>query len=112
MRDNVTRQCPQTTTLEEKGELKHIRTEVLLLTSLTPYRLAKPAHGQGHTLNTSGELVCQRSRLGVVGRELDGTLLDLSMACAFSSSSSTGDSVMIIQHQERLYSLLCYEAFV
>ena len=37
-RDKVTRQCPQTTTFEEKGEPKQIRTEVLLLTSLTPYR--------------------------------------------------------------------------
>ena len=31
-------QCPQTTTFEEKGEPKRIRTEVLPLTSLTPYR--------------------------------------------------------------------------
>ena len=38
VRDKVTRQCPQTTTFEEKGEPKWIRTEVLLLTSLTPYR--------------------------------------------------------------------------
>ena len=38
VRDKVTRQCPQTTTLEEKGESKQIRTEALLLTSLTPYR--------------------------------------------------------------------------
>ena len=30
--------CPQTTTSEEKGEPKQIRTEVPLLTSLTPYR--------------------------------------------------------------------------
>ena len=29
---------PQTTTFEEKGEPKQIRTEVPLLTSLTPYR--------------------------------------------------------------------------
>ena len=36
--DKVTRQCPQTTTFEEKGETKRIRTEVPLLTSLTPYR--------------------------------------------------------------------------
>ena len=35
-RDKVTRQCPQTSTFEEKGEPKRIRTEVLL-TSLTPY---------------------------------------------------------------------------
>ena len=43
--DKVTRQCPQTTTFfEEKGEPKRYRTEVLLLTSLTPYRKAKPAH--------------------------------------------------------------------
>ena len=38
VRDEVTRQCPQTTTFEEKGEPKRIRTEVPLLTSLTPYR--------------------------------------------------------------------------
>ena len=31
-------QCPQTTIFEDKGEPKQIRTEVLLLTSLTPYR--------------------------------------------------------------------------
>ena len=37
-RDKVTRQCPQTTTFEEKGEPKRIRTEVPPLTSLTPYR--------------------------------------------------------------------------
>ena len=37
-RDKVTRQCPQTATFEEKGEPNQIRTEVLLLTSLTPYR--------------------------------------------------------------------------
>ena len=38
VRDKVTRQCPQITNFEEKGEPKRIRTEVLLLTSLTPYR--------------------------------------------------------------------------
>ena len=38
VRDKVTRQYPQTTTFEEKGELKWIRTEVPLLTSLAPYR--------------------------------------------------------------------------
>ena len=38
VRDKVTRQCPQTTTFEEKGEPKQIRTEVPLLTSLPPYR--------------------------------------------------------------------------
>ena len=43
MWDKVTRQCPQTTTFEEKGEPKQIRTEVPLLTSLTarPNRLTK-----------------------------------------------------------------------
>ena len=34
MRDEVTSQCPQTTTFEEKVEPKQYRTEVLLLTSL------------------------------------------------------------------------------
>ena len=38
VRNKVTRQCPQTTTFEEKGEPKRYRTEVLPLTSLTPYR--------------------------------------------------------------------------
>ena len=37
VRDKVTRQCPETTTVEENGEPKRSRTEVLLLTSLTPY---------------------------------------------------------------------------
>ena len=32
MKDKVTRQCPQTTIFEEKGESKRIRTEVPLLT--------------------------------------------------------------------------------
>ena len=36
--DKVTGQCPQTTASEEKGEPKRYRTEVLPLTSLTPYR--------------------------------------------------------------------------
>ena len=43
-RDKVTKQCPLTTTFEEKGEPKRYRTEVLPLTNLTPYRQAKPAH--------------------------------------------------------------------
>ena len=37
-RDKVTRQCPQAATFEEKGEPNQIRTEVLSLTNLTPYR--------------------------------------------------------------------------
>ena len=38
VRDKVTIQCPETTIFKEKGEPKRIRTEVPLLTSLTPYR--------------------------------------------------------------------------
>ena len=37
VRDKVTRLCLQTTTFEERGEPKRNRTEVLPLTSLTPY---------------------------------------------------------------------------
>ena len=38
VRDEVTRQCPQNhNAFEEKGEPKRYRTEILLLTSLTPY---------------------------------------------------------------------------
>ena len=57
VRDKVTRQCPQTTTFEEKGEPQQIRTEVLLLTSLTPYHKAKPAHTRSilHCCLTSTE---------------------------------------------------------
>ena len=44
VRDKVTRQCPQATLFEVEGEPKQIRTEVPLLTSLTRYRWAKPAH--------------------------------------------------------------------
>ena len=39
-RDKVTRQCPQTTTFQEKGEPKQIRTEVLPLTA-RPNRLTE-----------------------------------------------------------------------
>ena len=38
VRDKVTRQRPKTTTFEETGEPKRIRSEVPLLISLTPYR--------------------------------------------------------------------------
>ena len=38
VRNKVTKQCPQTTTVEVIGEPKQIRTEVPLLTSLPPYR--------------------------------------------------------------------------
>ena len=38
VRDKVTKEYPQTTVFEEKGKAKQIRTEVHLLTSLTPYR--------------------------------------------------------------------------
>ena len=38
VRDKVARQCPQTTTFEEKGEPKRIGTEVPPLTSLMPCR--------------------------------------------------------------------------
>ena len=44
VRGRVTRQCPETTTFQEKGEPKRIRTEVPLLTIPTPYRKAKSAH--------------------------------------------------------------------
>ena len=38
VKDKVTRQCPQTTTFEEKGEPKRIQTEAPPLTSVTAYR--------------------------------------------------------------------------
>ena len=48
VRDKDKDKYPQTKTSEKKGELTQIRTEVplltSLLTSLVPYRWAKPAH--------------------------------------------------------------------
>ena len=46
VRDKVTRQCMSTVhnLFEMGGEPKRNRAEVLLLTSLTPHRWAKPAH--------------------------------------------------------------------
>ena len=50
------RRCPQTTTFEERGEPKRNRTEVLLLTSLTPYLWAKPALSN-HIVSDSVSLI-------------------------------------------------------
>ena len=63
MRDKVTRQCPQITTFEEKGQPKQIRTEVLLLTSLTarPNRLTYLLLGPVATYLTVVGLVVQFS---------------------------------------------------
>ena len=44
VRDKLTRQCPQTTIFEEKGEPKRIRTEVPLLTA-RPNQLTRHGHG-------------------------------------------------------------------
>ena len=44
VRNKVTRQYTNKQLFEEKGEPKRIRTEVLPLTNLTPYRSAKQAH--------------------------------------------------------------------
>ena len=80
VRDKVTRQCPQTTIFEEKGEPKRIRTEVLLLTSLTPYRGAKPTHNLRGCMG--GCLMC-----GWVGWR--GVLWVNGWVCG-TSSSATG----------------------
>ena len=46
--DKVTKQYPQTTTFSKKMESRsRFQTEVPLLTSLTPYRQAKPAPWTG-----------------------------------------------------------------
>ena len=44
VRDKVRRQCPQTTSFEEKGEPKKNRTEILQLTSLKPYHTGSLQH--------------------------------------------------------------------
>jgi len=49
VRDKVIRQCAQTTTFEEREELKWNQTEVLLFTSLTAHGWAKLATmGRGY----------------------------------------------------------------
>ena len=53
VRDNVTRQYPQTTTFEEKEEPKRIRTEVLPLTSLKPVLNWANVCSPEHTSDTS-----------------------------------------------------------
>ena len=72
VRDKVTRQCPQTTTFEEKGEPKRIRTEVPLLTSLTPYRQAKPAHTRLHKPWTN---LCRSMAQALTPRKVRQTVL-------------------------------------
>ena len=64
VRDKVTRQCPQTTTFEEKGEPKRIRTEILLLTSLTPLPLGhtgshRRTHRARDSVSSSVATVCR-----------------------------------------------------
>ena len=44
VRDKTTRQCPQTTTFEDRGELKQNQTKVPLPTSLLPYCWARPVY--------------------------------------------------------------------
>ena len=51
-RDKVTRQCPQTTTFEEKGEPKRYRTEVPLLTSLLTARPNRLTFSGGDSVAT------------------------------------------------------------
>ena len=58
VRDKVTRKCPQTTTFEEKGELKRYRTEVLPLTNLPPTALPL---GQLALLDLTMDLYMYRS---------------------------------------------------
>ena len=47
VRNKVIRQCPQTTTFQEKGEPKQIRTEVSLLTNLMPLPLGQIGGEEG-----------------------------------------------------------------
>ena len=47
---------------EEKAEQKRYRTEVLPLTSLTPYRKAKPAHQQQEQTTRSNRHISNRNR--------------------------------------------------
>ena len=59
VRDKVTKQCPQTTTFEEKGEPKQIRTEVPLLTA-RPNRFTMKVCP--HTILTYADIYVHRRR--------------------------------------------------
>ena len=78
VRDKVTRQCPQTTTFEEKGEPKRIRTEVPLLTSLTPYRKARPA--QKNIIMLPKCCFTPTETVGLLGTEAQDVHLDFHAA--------------------------------
>ena len=51
MRDKVTRQCPQTTTFEEKGQPKGIRTEVPLAYQPNALPLGQTGSQRGNNNN-------------------------------------------------------------
>ena len=84
VRNKVTRQCPQTTTFEEKEKPKQIRTEVPLLTSQTPYRWAKPAHIGGSAVpqRLSALVTCSAwlFRRSSIGYGTEGVLRTPSIA--------------------------------
>ena len=54
VRDKVTRQCPQTTTFEEEGESKRIRTEV-------PHGLTSGRDDEWTFVYTARAVVCSRA---------------------------------------------------
>ena len=83
MRDKVTRQCPRTTTFDEKGEPKRVRTEVPLLTSLTPFSLGQPGSPQD-------QQGVGRKYSDVSGGEGEGVLAASTAVCR--SFSSVPDS--------------------
>ena len=58
VRDKVTRQCPQTTTFEEKGEPKRIRTEIRLLTARPNRLTGKAGVSSGHVCFDSCPTKC------------------------------------------------------
>ena len=89
VRNKVIRQCPQTTTFQEKGEPKQIRTEVSLLMNLMPLPLGQIGGGgveglahqnrntfrTSHSHHMSAEQGCQetgqQSTLGMLGKGLE-----------------------------------------
>ena len=68
---------------EEKGEPKRIRTEVPLLTSLTPYRWAKPAHRTGINDVELNVLGC---RVDILGTNCDQCVS--MVQCCFASTET------------------------
>ena len=110
VRDKVARQCQQTTTFEEKAEPKRNRTEVPLLSTLTIYREAKPAHclsdlfsihphPKGGLMSPSCVTCYLRAIIWLPRwvRQIVVSVIFLCLSCSFPDHSSGKLSILTLQ---------------